>query len=382
MSMTTATQIHTLIDESNAVLICIPHHSNIDVISSAVVLRDLLLTKDISTVDIVGDQFVPTPHTQLLNISTENIYSKLPALKQLVVTLPIGDTPISSVSHHTKNGLLTIIINPDEGILDHNQLSTPRTEYKYDLIITLNTARLQLLGKVFKTAPDFFYTTPIINLDFQAHNERYGHINRIAHTAQATCEMIYDIMYEWFGNHTQSKEHSKLLLAGILSKTNGLKSVHVTPPLLEKVHTLVQHGADITVINKHLFQIHSLNTMKLWGRVLAGLQEDKTNILLWSKIFYEDFVKSGTTPDDLPQVIHEFLSQYQKAELILLMWEYPERNIEATLVSTKSQNTLDILSSLAPHGKPEQAHVILPDTHIIQAEQQLLKIIEHHVNRV
>lgn len=381
MSMTTATQMHTLLEESNAVLLCAPHHAHIDVIASAIVLKDLLHTKGIKTVDIVSDQFTPTPHTQILNIPTEHIYTELPTLKQLLVTLPVGDIPISDVSHHTDNGMLTITIDPGAGILDPAELSAPRTAYKYDLIITLNTPRLPSLGRAFHAAPDFFYTTPIINLDFQAHNERYGHINRIAHTAHATCEMIYDLRNEWFDNHPHSKEQAELLLAGILSKTNGLKSAQVTPPLLEKVHTLVQHGADITVINKHLFQIHSLNTMKLWGRVLARLEEDETQSVIWSKITYEDFVKSETTPDDLPQVIHEFLSQYQKAELILLLWEYPERNIEATLVSTRAHNALDILSSLAPHGRPDQAFVTLPDQHIISAEKQLITMVNHHVKQ-
>lgn len=380
MSMTTATQMHTLIEESNAVLICTPHHAHIDVIASAVVLKDILHAQGIATVDIVSDAFTPTAHTQVLNIPTEHIHATLPQLKQLVMNIPVGNVPIKNVSHTLDNGMLTITVDP-EGVLDHTQIHTPRTEYAYDLIITLNTARLNALGNVFQSAPDFFYTTPVINLDFQAHNERYGHINRIAHTAHATSEIVYDLIQEWFDHPTHTKTHAELLLTGILSKTNGLKSSHVTPPLLEKVHTLVQHGADITTINKQLFQIHSLNTMKLWGRVLAKLQESEQHSLIWSTISYTDFIKSGTTPDDLPQVIHEFLTQYQKADLILLIWEYPERNIEATLVSTKSYNSLDILTSLAPHGRPDQAYVTLPDTHIIQAEQQLLNIINHHVTR-
>ncbi|MDP2766655.1 MAG: hypothetical protein Q8O41_04270, partial [Candidatus Methanoperedens sp.] len=60
-----------------------------------------------------------------------------------------------------------------------DDISSRSSGFKYDLIIALDTADLESLGQIYDNDTEFFYKTPIINIDHHSENEEFGQINFI-----------------------------------------------------------------------------------------------------------------------------------------------------------------------------------------------------------
>lgn len=339
-------QIQTLIHESSRVLICLPRQSHIDTVAAAQALAQYISSDHV--VDVVSDAYQPYSQLSFLE-DAYPIRGQLPPLHQLVVKLDMGETALHELSYDIRDTTLEIFLEPSTGTFNPSGISTESREFKYSLIITLGSTSLESLGSLYTQSPDFFSTTPIINIDFQPNNERFGHINLVVPTASSVSEVIFNYLTHTLDTTPLHTRAARYLLAGIVSETNGLKSMRVTPQLLETVGTLSQRGADITQTNKALFYTKPLSALKLWGRVLARLQENSSQHVVWSLIPTEDFIKTHATPKDLVRVVDDLIESYQHASYILLLWQDPLTNVISGLFkSTKNTNALDIVASFSP----------------------------------
>ena len=95
-----------------------------------------------------------------------------------------------------------------------------RAKDKYDLIITVDSPDLESLGKLFEENTDFFYNTPIINIDHSSDNENYGQINHVDLTASSTAELIFN-MFEEYDMKMINEDIATCLLTGIFTATDS-----------------------------------------------------------------------------------------------------------------------------------------------------------------
>ena len=100
---------------------------------------------------------------------------------------------------------------------------------------------------------DFFYQTPIINIDHQTHNENYGQINLIELKALAVVEIIFSLINKWDKNLID-EDTATCLLTGLYDKTWGFKSSQTTPQTLNTADQLINLGARQNKIVYNLYQ--------------------------------------------------------------------------------------------------------------------------------
>lgn len=366
-------QTKQLIDEARHVLICLPKSSRVDNTTAALTLKFILEAAN-KYIEVIGDDFLASPNLKFLT-GIDTIRPSLPSLKQLIIKVSTKKTPLKEFSYHTETDQLNIFLEPEQGIFNSKDVSVEAAEYRFDLIITIGVANFQSLGNVFKQAPDFFYTQPIINIDYRANNERFGQVNLINTKNVATSEIVHDLISSLDQEELIDKQLATLLLTGMISETSGLKSNNLTPQVLEKISKLISYQVNVAEINKQLFHTKSLNMLKLWGRVLARLKEAPNLKLVWSLLPQEDFIKSGASHNDLPQVIEELISSYARAHLIMLLWENPDHTIRGLLRTTQHYNALELVDSFSPHGSSHLTHFNVPTSSLIEAEQLLI----HHL---
>lgn len=371
--MDTYQQIHLLLEEAKSILLCLPGDPSIDALASSLVFKNFLEEEN-KKVFLLADGLIQKEQLELVP-GSENIRVNLPGLKQLILEVDTEHTKLAEFSYETEDKKLKIFLDPESGSFSPNNVRVFEKQYTFDLIITLGVSALASIGKPFMQSPDFFYTVPIINIDYKPTNERFGKINHIPVTTSALSEIIYDFISQNFFSKSIDNHNATLLTTGILSATNGLRSSHVSPQLLKKVSNLLTFNVDIPSINKKLFHSKTLPMIKLWGRVLARLQEAKEAKLVWSIIPHDDFIKTNTTPDDLPLVVEEFISSYTQADLILFLWEF-NNNISGLLKTTYRYNALDLTASFAGTGNPDFARFTIDIPSLAEAERQVIEQIK------
>lgn len=380
MALDKIEQFNKTIEDKKNILITFKKHFCGDAIGSALALK-LFLEQMEKRVDIICADFVlPSQYTFLKN--SQKITNNFEGLSNFVINLDIEKTGISELSYDTKDNKLRIFITPKNGYINKENITTSQSDFKYDLIITINTPDLNSLGKIYTDHENFFYTKPIINIDHQANNEHYGQINIIDLPASTSAEIIFDLLQKSKAE-LLNRQVAQALLTGIIAGTNSFKKNKVRPQTLQVASKLVDLGADRSFIIKNLYQTKSIATFKIWGAVLSHLKEDKETNFVWSTITRDDFVRSGAQKEDLNNIIDELITTSPSAQFILLLNEDPEnnQNISGTLRILPQYHATEIMKKYDAEGDENETKFNITGKSLNEVEEEIIKHLKEAVSK-
>lgn len=289
--------------------------------------------------------------------------------KKFVVSIDISKSEVEEFSYNINDTKLNIFITPKNGTLFDKDISTRNSEYRYDLIITLATPDLEMLGKIYNENAEFFYNTPIINIDNSVENEQYGQINIVDFTAASLCEIIYAIMTKTQPNAID-REIATSLLTGIIIKTRGFRSNHITPKTLETVSLLISAGAQREKIIHNLYQTKSIETLRLWGKALANLKHEKDIGLVWTSLAGADL---GTHNDEeLHEVNDELINTSPDAKIVCLLYQTPQNQFKCLMGSAAGLNAANLTKAFKSTGTTNTVEFSLPVSTVNEASQLII----------
>lgn len=331
---------------------------------------------------------------------------ELENLRKFIISLDITNTKVSQIKYQREENRLNFIISPKSGWFTEEDISTSTSGFKYDLIITVETPDLESLGKVYDNDTEFFYQTPIINLDHNSTNEAYGQINFIELTAVATSEIVFSL-FESYSRDLIDEDIATCLLAGMIAETKSFKTNNVTPRALLTASQLMSLGARREEIVNRLYRSKNLNVLKLWGRVLARLTGSLENKLIWSTLSTSDFLKTNSTEKDLTDVIDELIVSIPQAKVIAIIYESetpaeiptlnkteaasqapagtvglgPIKTTNLLLYAIKNINALTLIKDFDPSGTKNLATAVIK-TPIAEAEKVIIAGIEDKLSKL
>ena len=341
MELSSFQQIYELIEKSKKIIITLPKNPSTDSIASGLGLF-LFLEKIKKKVKVVCNEFELPPHHQFLPKSKE-ILSDLTALRKFIISLDVTKTKVRELSYDIADDKLNIFITPKSGFFDPRDISTSVSKFEYDLIFVLDSPDLESLGKLYDDNTEFFYHTPIVNIDHKPTNENFGQINLIDLVATSTSEIIFELVKEYKEN-IMDEYIATSMLAGIISKTKSFQSASVTPKSLAVASHLIEQGARRDEIIKNLYRTKSISSLKLWGRALARLRTDFDGRVVWTLLNREDFNRSEASWKDLEGVVDELIINctkcnsrmkrenevidcwYDSGSAFFAQWHYPFEN--------------------------------------------------------
>jgi len=374
MALSQYQQIKQLVDEAKTVLITFHKQGSTDAIAGAAALM-LYLTQRGKRVDVVVDEFQLPRNLRFLR-KAKKIKSAFSHLQKFMITMNVGRTGVKELSYDMKDEKLRIFVTPKEGFLTRKDIQTAQTDFAYDLIITLDTPDLSSLGSIYENNTALFQKLPLINIDVDADNERYGSLNVVDPTMSANTELLYHILLD-IGEEYMHKRLATALLAGMIGRTRSFQTDNVKPQTLEVASKLIRMGADREYIIKNLYQTKTVPSLKLWGQALTHLQSDPAHKLVWTTITRENFARSGAVETDLYNVVDELISNSPEADLILLMHEHQSTGaIHAVLSTTKEYNAKTLLSNFSPTGDDLRASVLIEGKSLKDAEHSLIETIK------
>jgi nanoRNase/pAp phosphatase (c-di-AMP/oligoRNAs hydrolase) len=362
-----------LLKKANTILVCLPRVLSTDAVAAGVALQAALSRQGKRVRVVAADITIPATHAFLPK--TGDITTDLAGLKKFVITVNTARAPISELSYDVVGDKLNIFITPKRGAYEQSDISLNPVQPTFDCAITLDCQDYDDLGRLFEENTDFFYTTPVINIDHSPANDNFGQVNVVDLVATSVCEIVFDLVKQFDGN-LLTEDVATALLAGIIAKTKSFQTATVTPKSLTVASELMASGARREEIIRNLYQTKSLSVLKLWGRALARLRVSDDGRLVWAVLNRADFERAGASPESLPGVLDELIVNTPNASIMAVVYEDP---VGGVTVLTQTHRTISALKLFEAHKPKSVGHVIawnLPQGTIADAEAKLLVALE------
>lgn len=364
-------QILELLKQSSAVLICLPEQPTTDAIASGLAMMNVVEKLERKGRVVSSGFNLPQNHSFLPK--SDEIYDDLSSLKKFIIDVDLSQTSVEELSYDIEDDKLRIYIQPKDGYFEERDVSVTAGEYSFDLVITIDSPDLDHLGRIYEMNADFFYHTPIINIDHKPTNDNYGQIDLVRVTATSASEVIFEMLEHW-GDNILDEYMATSLLAGMISKTKSFRSGSVTPRSLSIASHLIDQGARREEIVKHLYQSKKVSTLKLWGRVLSELESEPNHSIVWSVITQEDFEAAGSSEEVLPDVIDELIINTPDAKNVFIIFERADGKIGAFISTASYIQAKQVFAKFNPEGS---AHFIQITANTLSAEQLQDMILEN-----
>lgn len=320
-----------------------------DAVASALALT-AIFRKNRKNVDIASPNF-SLPASLSFLPGAENIKNNISSVRQAKIRVNIKDSGLKDFSYDTDDEFLNIYFSPKENFINLKSLEMAGGAWAYDLIFALDTSEFALLGDIYAKNKALFLAVPIINIDDSPENKHYGEINLVDIKSSSVAEIVWHLIA---GSQNLNQDIIDCILAGIIAKTKNFRRPNISPRTLEAAGALIGLGAKREQIVEKFYRTKSVETLRLWGRALSRLKHEGK--IVWSLLARTDFIHSGAEETDLPDVIHELISNSPNAETIALIFESMGGEIKAIIFS---HNRL--------------IHKNLPYPNLIMAEKELLK---------
>jgi len=316
MELSPKQQFVDLINRSTAPLILTHQRPDGDALGSMIALYLTLkkLGKRVSAICVD-----PIPPVFSFLPATEAIQKEFKATRDFVISIDASTVLPDKVFYKVEENKLNIVITPKIGRYNQQMVSLSDGGFQNDLIIVLDSTDPDRLGISFEANPDLFYENPVINIDHHAGNDYFGKINLVDLTATSTSEILVSLI-EALGQKFD-EDTATALLCGITTDTGSFQNANTTPKSLTIAAQLVAAGARQQEIVKNIYKTRSLETLKLWGLTLSGMQLENREKFVWSALSKNDFQSVGAAAEDANGVIDELLKTTSGVDFALLLTE-------------------------------------------------------------
>lgn len=374
-------QVIRALEDKKNLLITFKAGADGDAIGSALALK-LFFEQLGKKAHIACDGFVLSDRFSFLSGST-TITPSLGGLHQFVITMDISKNGLSSLKYDVKDEKLRLFITPKNGFFSKDRIRTSQSEFKYDAIIVIDTPHLPALGSIYTHNEEFFFKTPIINIDHKSSNELFGHINLVELPASTSSEVVYELLNAYKPELINS-QIAQALLTGIIAGTNSFKNKKVRPYTLTVASKLVELGADRAYIIKQLFETKSISTFKLWGTALSHITFDAVHGIISTTITRDDFIRANARVDELFLIIEELIAFSPDARIILVLYEDPTETsgaVHGMLKIIPNFHATEIMKKYEAVGDEDDATFTVSGRGLKDLEEEVIKHLKESVAR-
>ena len=371
MALPELQQAQKIIDRATRVLLIVPAKPSRDAVASMIALYLALQNKKEDAVDEVSASHLPT---QLQFLPGSSQVAMAPQKQTEVILDLAGPQNIADIRQEPLQGGIRLHVSlPENTTLTKSDIEASVRPLPYDAAIVIGAADLEDLGSLFTEYTDFFYNTPIINIDHRADNEHFGTVNLVDITAGSCAEVATELIDTLQPNELD-RDIATALYAGIIAGTDSFQRPSTTPRSFQVAARLMEHDADREAVIQNLIKTKPLKLLKLSGRIYARLRYDEYVKLFWSIIRTLDFQDSGATVDDLPAALQELTNNIAAYNAAFLLYEY--QNVFAlhlVLGPGLQQRRDEIQSQLSATRDNGLLKVTLTSTSLDEAEAEALE---------
>lgn len=236
---TSLPKIKEQIEKAKSIVVLIHGNPSMDSLGSSLALYLGLLGIG-KTVSVVS----PAPMTVEFSnfVGANKLETKIGSKKNFVISLDYQEGSIEKVSYNIEGAKFNLVIEPRPGFED---FSESKVHYQHaggsaDLIIVLDTPKLEDLGTLYEENKAFFTEKPVINIDHHQENTNYGAVNCVDPKVSSMTELIAVVMS--FSGVKLSEDIATNLLNAIEDATNHFQSEKVNARTFEVASVCMKAG--------------------------------------------------------------------------------------------------------------------------------------------
>ncbi len=378
--LTPKQQFAELVKNSQSILLVTHHNPDGDAAGSILAMKLGLekLGKDVSVV-ASGDAQEPLAFLP----SFSSLKEEVSLQKELLIVLDETQAKIGNISlKRIAENKLVVVVTPKGGTITPSNVRIEEGSFKVDLIIALDCANLERVGNLYEENTELFYEVPVVNIDHHASNNNFGKVNLVDITASSTAEILVSLL-ETIGKDVTGMidaEIATCLLTGITTDTGSFQNANTTPKSLTVAAQLVAAGGRQQEIIKHIFRTRSLSTLRLWGRALSYIKEDRDLAFAWSTLSKADFVAAQASQEESSGVIDELLKTAMGMNFVLLLSER-EGSLHGSFRAVNPSTDVSVLATLfGGGGHPQAAAFSMANANLKDQENEVIKKLREHLN--
>jgi phosphoesterase RecJ-like protein len=221
------------------------------------------------------------------------------------------------------------------------------------VVVAVDCANERRLG------PDdaaFRRAASVVDIDHHHDNSRFGAVNFVDGRASSTAEIVRDLLRELDVELTTTI--AEALYTGLVTDTGRFQYTNTTPKALRLAAELVEAGADVHGIFRHVYETVQFAKLKLLARALERAQLFAGGRLVVSHLLKDDFAQVGAE-EPYSEGIIDHLRAVEGSEMVALIREPPRGDGPPRRVSLRSSHDEVDVSAIARQagggGHPQAA---------------------------
>jgi phosphoesterase RecJ-like protein len=184
----------------------------------------------------------------------------------------------------------------------------------------------------------------VVNVDHHHDNSGFGNVNLIVADASSTSEIVRDVLSEL--DIALTPEIAAALYVGLVTDTGRFQYSNTTPKALRLAAELVEAGADVHGIFRHVYETVQFAKLKLLARALERAQLFEGGRLVVSYLLRDDFAEVGAE-EPYSEGIIDSLRAVEGSEMVALIREPPRNEGPARRISLRSSHDEVDVSAIA-----------------------------------
>jgi bifunctional oligoribonuclease and PAP phosphatase NrnA len=184
----------------------------------------------------------------------------------------------------------------------------------------------------------------VVDIDHHHDNTRFGAVNFIVPDASSTAEIVRDVLQPLGVELTP--QIAEPLYVGLVTDTGRFQYSNTTPKALRLAAELLEAGADIQGVFKHVYETVQFAKLKLLARALERAELYEGGGLVVSYLLRTDFSEVGAQ-EPYSEGIIDFLRQAEGAKLVALIREPPTASGPMHRISLRSSTDEIDVSAIA-----------------------------------
>lgn len=372
MELTPKQQIVELVNNSKNILILTHINPDGDALGSSLAL--VLALRKLGK-DVVAACQDAVPSALKFLPQNNDIQADIQSQKDFIISLNTSSAKVDKLGYKQipEGNRLDIIITSKSGEFSQSDVTVTPGTARFDLIFVLDSPELERAGKIYNNNPDVFYEVPIINIDHHGGNDYFGRVNWVDLTATSTAEILVSLL-ESLGRDKPlfDSEIATALLTGIITDTGSFQHNNTTPKSFTVAAQLVAAGARQQEIIQHIYKTKPLSTLKLWGKVLSNIREEKKHRFVWSQVTINDYNTFGAQESETSGVIDELLKTVPNIDFAILFSERSDGLHGSLRGVGKGVNVAEIAQKLGGGGHELAAAFQLPNTDLADSRDKIL----------
>lgn len=206
-----------LLAKSTKILLVTRERPSIDGLASLLALGRSLKENN-KTVFLACSAQIPPEAGNLPGI--ENIAAQLQDTN-LVISFDYVEGMVEKVSYNIDGDQFNLILTGKESSIDPKKILFKSTGADFDLIILVDTPKVEYLGKLLEHDQDLYSKLPSVNIDYHPSNTGHSTYKWVNSDEGSTSEIVLDIITNL--EFPLSKESAGLILTGIKAATNNFE---------------------------------------------------------------------------------------------------------------------------------------------------------------